>query len=306
MSSTNLHVYYLERNITAFKRYLDGTETFDQHLAGSGKSSSNAVGGTLRPGSASGPRSWSLNQHFNNSNNNNGHTPKRPDPNVRDTLGRTVLHLICSTTGDPRSYDYLSILLHHPQIQINLADLESGWTPLHRALWVGNLRAARELMGRNEIDLGLKDYEGFTAFDVFNSTCEGTNPVDGARGTDLYTWGSNRNYTLGSGDATDRSLPERVNLLNQVQARAAGSSSSYIPPAAADEMDEMDEMDEVTTGSTGAGSGSGSGSSSTYGESTKFDRVGVQDVVMAKFHTGVLSSEKRANLSLAGFGSNGR
>jgi hypothetical protein len=32
----------------------------------------------------------------------------------------------------------------------------------------------------------------------------------------------------------------------------------------------------------------------------------VEDVVMSKFHTGVLSSEKRGNLSLAGFGSNGR
>ena len=47
-------------------------------------------------------------------------------------------------------------------------------------------------MARGDVDMGVKDYEGFTAFDVFNSTCEGTNPIDGAAGTDLYTWGSNR------------------------------------------------------------------------------------------------------------------
>jgi hypothetical protein len=296
MSSTNLHVYYLQRNITAFKKYLDGTEQFETGTggSGSGKDKDKSSGsGSLRPGSSSGPRSWTLNQ-LNNA-------PKRPDPNVRDALGRTVLHLICSTTGDQRSYDYLSILLHHPQIQINLQDIESGWTALHRSLWVGNLRAARELMGRNDIDLGLKDYEGFTAFDVFNSTCEGTNPVDGARGTDLYTWGSNRNYTLGSGDATDRALPERVNLLNQVQARSAdasssSSSSNYPVPLSPDGTDER-ELEQG--GSRGPGS-------LAYGESTKFDRVGVEDVVMAKFHTGVLTSEKRSNLSLTGFGSNGR
>lgn len=285
MSSTNLHVYYLQRNITAFKKYLDGTETFDQpSVGGSSK---------LKPGSASGPRSWTLNQ-LNNA-------PKKPDPNVRDGLGRTVLHLICSTTNDARSYDYLSVLLHHPQIQINLADTESGWTPLHRALWVGNLRAARELLSRNDLDLSCKDYEGFTAFDVYNSTCEGTNPLDGARGTDLYTWGSNRNYTLGSGDAADRAGPERVNLLNLVQARsaaAAGTSTST-----AEEVEE--ETDEYDQHPQGTRSGM-SGSALTTAESTKFDRVGVDDVVMAKFHTGVLSSEKRANLSVAGFGSNGR
>jgi len=47
-------------------------------------------------------------------------------------------------------------------------------------------------MARGDVDMSVKDFEGFTAFDVFNSTCEGTNPVDGAAGTDLFTWGSNR------------------------------------------------------------------------------------------------------------------
>lgn len=178
MSSTNLHVYYLQRNLTAFKRYLDGTEQFESSGGGGGGS------GNKGQSSTSGPRSWSLN-HLASS-------PKKPDPNVRDPSGRTVLHLVCSTADDTRSYDYLSTLLHHPLININLPDYESGWTPLHRALWVGNLRAARELMARGDVDMGVKDFEGFTAFDVFNSTCEGTNPVDGAAGTDLFTWGSNR------------------------------------------------------------------------------------------------------------------
>lgn len=40
--------------------------------------------------------------------------------------------------------------------------------------------------------------------------------------------------------------------------------------------------------------------------SQKFSHVGVQDVVMSKLHTGVITSESRGNLSLCGFGANGR
>jgi hypothetical protein len=38
----------------------------------------------------------------------------------------------------------------------------------------------------------------------------------------------------------------------------------------------------------------------------RFHHVGVKDVVMAKLHTGVVTTEPRGNLSLCGFGSNGR
>ena len=61
-----------------------------------------------------------------------------------------------------------------------------------------------------------------------------------------------------------------------------------------DEDDDEDEEDDLAPGSSGSA------------QSTKFDRVKVNDVVMAKFHTGVLSAERKGNLSLTGFGSNGR
>ena len=40
--------------------------------------------------------------------------------------------------------------------------------------------------------------------------------------------------------------------------------------------------------------------------SQRFHHVGVKDVVMGKLHTGAITSEARGNLSLCGFGSNGR
>ena len=60
--------------------------------------------------------------------------------NARDWLGRTVLHLACSAL-DPAATEYVRMLLAHPGINANLQDMESHWTPLHRALYSGNLSA---------------------------------------------------------------------------------------------------------------------------------------------------------------------
>ena len=61
--------------------------------------------------------------------------------NARDWLGRTVLHLACSAV-DPAATEYARMLLAHPGTSANMQDMESHWTPLHRALYHGNLSAA--------------------------------------------------------------------------------------------------------------------------------------------------------------------
>jgi hypothetical protein len=61
--------------------------------------------------------------------------------NALDTLGRSVLHLACSST-EASSLEYVRMLLAHPAINVNILDKESHWTPLHRALYVGNVSAA--------------------------------------------------------------------------------------------------------------------------------------------------------------------
>lgn len=126
--------------------------------------------------------------------------------NARDAHGRSVLHLACSALED---IDYVRCLLRHAAIDVNILDEESHWTPLHRALYHGNLPAALLLLQRSDIDTSLKDYEGYTAADLYNSTIERTSPsleLD----AELYTWGTNRNATLGLGDGDDRTFPEAV------------------------------------------------------------------------------------------------
>ncbi|WWC60971.1 uncharacterized protein I303_103548 [Kwoniella dejecticola CBS 10117] len=241
----NLHVHYHNGNVKAFRQELDGSSN-----------TSNTKGNNVNPGSASGGgKSWSMNGFIG--------VPVKTDINERDQHGRTVLHLAASATAS-NAYTFFSILLRNPNISVNLQDTESGYTALHRALFVGNLRAARDLLARNDIDLNVKDYEGMTAFDLYNGTVEGTNPPHDVDGSDLYVWGVNRNYSLGTGDGSDKSFPDHINLLTQAQANGRSEPSE------------------------------------------KFDHVGVSKVVMAKLHTGAITTEPRGNLSLCGFGSNGR
>ena len=134
------------------------------------------------------------------------------DVNARDWLGRTVLHLACAVSARPAT-EYVRLLLAHPGIDVNLQDVESHWTALHRALYDGNIAAAYVvyhhiwccsikltpfqsilLLQRGDIDTSLKDSEGYRAFDLYNTTVEDTMPSkrDTPRGLELCTWGSNR------------------------------------------------------------------------------------------------------------------
>ncbi|WRT67262.1 uncharacterized protein IL334_004229 [Kwoniella shivajii] len=248
----NLHVHYYNGNIKLFRQELDGSNNNNNNNGNNAGNNNNNNGGG---GSASGGKSWTM----------SGFTslPSKSDINERDSFGRTVLHLASSSLTS-NAYTFFTLLLRNPNISVNLQDTESGYTALHRALFVGNLKAARDLLSRNDIDTSVKDLEGMTAFDLYNGTVEGTNPPHDIDGSDLYVWGVNRNYALGTGDSSDKVYPDHINLLTQAQA---------------------------------------SGRSDTLG---RFDHVGVKKVVMAKLHTGVVTTESRGNLSLCGFGANGR
>ncbi|KAG8811719.1 hypothetical protein FRC17_002346 [Serendipita sp. 399] len=111
-----------------------------------------------------------------------------------------------------------------------------------------------------------KDVEGYTPFDVYNSTVDGTNPVeaDGSQPyADLYTWGSNRNAALGLGDADDRSSPEQVIIRR-------GENQTNIPLH------------------------------------SRLKAVPVISIAMSKFYTTIVTAESRGNIRSCGFASGGR
>lgn len=47
------------------------------------------------------------------------------------------------------------------------------------------------LLQRPDIDTTLKDNEGYTAFDLYNSTIEGTKPHPNDQDAELFMWGAN-------------------------------------------------------------------------------------------------------------------
>lgn len=122
---------------------------------------------------------------------------------VSDYLGRTALHMAASCGR----YNLARWLLQHAGANVNVRDLESGYTPLHRSIFYGQLHIASLLiqMGASvtamdfehltPLDIALKDRLPFVDLSLRNP-CE------------VYVWGSNSNYTLGTGNQQNRSMPE--------------------------------------------------------------------------------------------------
>ncbi|KAJ7172083.1 hypothetical protein C8R46DRAFT_137864 [Mycena filopes] len=181
---TLLHVHFHLRSIQAFQRLLDGGHDRGTHTAVSGSAGKSWKGASAMKSAMA------------------------LDVNALDWLGRSALHLACTV---PEGIEYVRALLKHPSINVNLADTESHWTALHRALYNGSIAAALLLLQRSDIDISLKDLEGHTAFDLYNSTVSGTAPTH-ALYAELYTWGVNRNAALGLVDSGDRTYPDQVSI----------------------------------------------------------------------------------------------
>jgi len=126
------------------------------------------------------------------------------------------------------------------------------------------------LLERSDIDVTIRDSEGNTAIDLYNSTVNYTKPsvVDTrphivskrhAAITELYTWGANRNATLGLGDGNDRVHPEHVQLYPAFR----DMSSSQLPSS-------------------------------------------IAQVGMSKLHTAVVTDDPTNNVRVCGFGLGGR
>ncbi|KAF8839385.1 hypothetical protein BDN67DRAFT_905719 [Paxillus ammoniavirescens] len=236
---TLLHVYFNIHNQQAFQRLLERDRS--------------AHSGPATP-STSGSKSWSRKN-----------LALALEVNAFDHLGRTVLHLACSSIG-AASLEYTRLLLAHPSINVNLPDKENHWTALHRALYAGNIEAAIILLKRPDTDISIKDMEGYTAFDLYNSTVRSANPSSLEDGhLDLFTWGANRNAALGLGDGNDRAHPDHVVLLKK---------DALLP--------------------------------ATLTVEERFTPVKVREVSMSKLHTVILTDEPRDNVRLCGFGSGGR
>ena len=262
----------------------------------------------------------------------------RADVNSRDTLGRTLLHLAASSQNDS-ARAFVAALLEVPILDLYAQDIESGWTALHRAFYFGNVAIAQAILARDARDANdystnfshhqagglvkIKDHEGNSPFEVFgqsvaarslqqsnrsltlNSHDEASvqgDDMDESRsdhigqrkslkavidldGDEVFAFGSNKNLTLGLGDGDDRQYPERPGL----------ERPQYLFEHFTQELFDMDRL-----------------SSDSHAKTTeitalvKYRPIRIQDVVMAKFHTAILTDDPQSNLFVCGFGPSGR
>lgn len=271
----------------------------------------------------------------------------RAEVNTKDSFGRTILHHAASSRSED-GLAFVKALLEMPFLDLYAQDLESGWTPLHRALYFGNISIAHALMARDIQDatdyttnvqhthagglVKIKDHEGNSPFEVFGLTIAprslqhdsitlpsgladdesiiGMDDHDGNHGHDrpkrhvkpmvdlagdeVYAFGSNKNLSLGLGDGDDRHFPERVHfarpehllhrlLDDHLEARRQSSVNEDLANSVAD-LQTLAELPAII----------------------RHRPVTIQNVVMSKLHTAVLTNDPISNLYICGFGPGGR
>ena len=139
-----LHAYFTLRNQRGFQRALEQTKASGQHQQQSQQphqlSTSASGGAAAAAATVTASRSWTQ-RHSPLASTLLGNATGAGDVNARDAFGRTVLHA-ASSAVDPAALEFVRLLLAHPAINPNVQDQESHWTPLHRALYVGNIPAA--------------------------------------------------------------------------------------------------------------------------------------------------------------------
>ncbi|KAH7319712.1 hypothetical protein B0I35DRAFT_408491 [Stachybotrys elegans] len=332
--------YYWDNDVERFRRLLAPSAQSSQALSQSpvigaaGGSypggSPGAYGSSPRPGkprkssglAPTGPRAKDSNVVLN-----------RGDVNSRDHAGLTVLLRAASSTN-PSALDFVKALLAHPAVDIYVQDPESGWNALHRSLYVGNVAIARMLLEKERADLTnhtsgpvskvgqlikTKDHENNSPFDVYNSTIatrslthlESSDASDagsdtgdsvddfmttapkttsGVRasieGDELFMFGSNKNLSLGVGDEDDRQYPERI-LLKRPDHLLHRFYQSYLDHHDMDSSATLPDLEEIPT-------------------LLRNRPLVIQDVVLSKLHTAILTTDPVSNLYICGVGRGGR
>ncbi|KAL5350661.1 hypothetical protein ACLOAV_004230 [Pseudogymnoascus australis] len=258
----------------------------------------------------------------------------KADINSRDGQGLTILHrAVSSHTAE--SLGIALAFIEHPLTDLSVQDKENGWTALHRALYFGNVSIARAILHKDSTDtyfqgpgntakgttplVRIKDYEGNSAFDVYNSTIarrtlhptevsieahdsddsdsdiavlpdtesRGHDSIDG---DEFYAFGSNKNLTLGFGDEDDRQHPEKITL----------KRPNHLIWRFYREFLECHEEEDHPKKSAGA---------KCIEDLPTLIRnrpIIIQDATLSKLHSAILTTDPESNLYVCGFGPGGR
>ncbi|ORY57567.1 uncharacterized protein BCR38DRAFT_354310 [Pseudomassariella vexata] len=314
--------YYWENDVDKFRAFL-GPVGYSQNAAYQSKSPGAGVGSPGACGSS--PRVATKSRKV--SAHGTPGALLKTDINGRDHAGLTLLLRAASSTS-PNAPAFAEALIEHPAIDLYVQDAESGWNALHRALYHGNISIARLLLDKERRvfteSLGgnvpkvhrlikAKDNEGNSPFDVYNATIAlrslhmaedevqsddesesdattgadergGHVPKNHGLGSEIFTWGSNKNLTLGLGDQDDRQYPERVFL----------QRPEHLIQYFHDKHKGRGMEDSLAS------------DSSEVPILTRNRPLNVQDVILSKLHSAILTTDPISNLYICGIGRGGR
>lgn len=129
---------------------------------------------------------------------------------LRDAHGRTALHLAASLG----KRDLLQWLLESKNSDLLAKDKESGWTAMHRSAFYGQIHCLITLI-KHGGTLSIQDKEGLSVLDLTMKDRPAHVSFQNTDPTEVYTWGSNTNFSLGHGNQKNRHHPEIVDLFSR-------------------------------------------------------------------------------------------
>ena len=236
-----------------------------------------------------------------------------------DAQGRTLLHLAAT---EPQGLPFLRALLSHSQIDLIHPDLESGWTALHRALYHGNIGAARLLLDAEATKIASggfpgraslvksKDHCGETPFDLLYETIAGREAALGE------SWMSGQDGTIESDDVgaedSDEDNHPRVAAKSLLEGGAgdevlAFGSNQNLTLGFGDEDDrQFPEKVPLQRPNKILADLCGKGSYQDLTVAEAFRPLSVRDIQLSKLHSAILTTDPYNNLYICGFGHGGR
>ena len=340
MSSNYLWKLYLENDAEAFRRLLlEGT-----------------LPPTHREGAAGGPGLEMKTSHEDiagkaivgtptKSSNFSGQSSKRQKETrlvfnrqaLRDydTRGRSLIHL-AATEHD--GIPFLRALLEHSQLDLIHPDLESGWTALHRALYHGNITAARLLLNTEAAKIAAggvpggatlvktKDHSSESPFELFYAS------IEGREATLHQRWGNHQTEDVDLEDTDDSGEDDTDD---------SGEDCSWTPRSFARQMfaRQKDKLPKSRAGDEVFAFGSNKNLTLGFGDeddrqfperiplqrpqqllaelsgkdsydelnaAEAFNPLGIQDIQLSKLHSAIITSDPHNNLYTCGFGHGGR
>ncbi|KFA76393.1 hypothetical protein S40288_04792 [Stachybotrys chartarum IBT 40288] len=331
--------YYWDNDVDRFRRLLAPSSSSSQALSKSpviGSHGGAHAGGS--PGTfGTPPRPHTKSRRVSGQTSatpklkDNNVTLSRSDVNSRDYAGLTVL-LRAAASTNPNAQEFIKALIAHPGIDLHAQDPESGWNALHRSLYAGNVSIARLLLEKERADLigrtvgsigkvgqliKTKDHENNSPFDVYNSTIatralgstrdqnhadsdseNGDRPADptvptaasnnrsSVDGDELFMFGSNKNLSLGVGDEDDRQYPERI-LLKRPDHLFHRFHQDYLGQQDLEVSASLPSLGDIPT-------------------LIHSRPLLIQDVVLSKLHSAVITNDPVSNLYISGVGRTGR